>query len=88
MAFSAKLWKLTAPYWWCDDGGIDTTVLGVRIRIAERWFARGLLVVIIAMAVFLVYLIKVLNDWNRRFFDALQEKNSGEFWSALISLRA
>ena len=73
--FLGQLWKLAAPYWWCDDVGIDRTILGVRVRIPERWLARGLLAVIIAMAVFLVYLSKELNDWNRRFFDALQEKN-------------
>ena len=83
--FLGQLWKLAAPYWWCDDVGVERTVLGVRLRIPERWLARGLLGVIFAMAVFLVYLSKELNDWNRRFFDALQEKNSEAFWKALIS---
>lgn len=84
--FLSQLWKLAAPYWWCDDPGIDRTVLGVRVRVPERWLARGLLAIIIAMAVFLVYLLKELNGWNRRFFDALQEKKSEEFWSLLLSL--
>lgn len=84
-SFLGQLWKLAAPYWWCDDVGVERTVLGVRLHIPERWLARGLLGVIFGMAVFLVYLSKELNDWNRRFFDALQEKNSEAFWKALIS---
>ena len=41
---------------------------------------RGLLAVIVAMAVFLVYMSKLFNDWYRRFFNALQEKNAPAFW--------
>jgi putative ATP-binding cassette transporter len=67
--FMRQLWRLTAPYWWSE----------------ERWLARGLLVVIIAMSVFLVWLAKLLNDWNRAFFDALQEKDAAGFWKLLIS---
>ena len=84
--FFNQLWKLAAPYWWCDDVGIDRSVLGVRLRIPERWIARGLLLVIIGMAVFLVYLSKLLNDWNGRFFNALQEKNEEAFWAELSIL--
>ena len=43
--FFSQLWKLTAPYWWCDDVGIDRPVLGVQLRIPEKWIARGLLLV-------------------------------------------
>lgn len=67
--FLAQLWKLTAPYWWSE----------------ERWIARGLLAVIIGMNIFLVWMSKQLNDWNRQFFDALQEKNAEAFWRLLIS---
>lgn len=81
--FFSQLWKLTAPYWWCEDVGIDRTILGVRLRIPEKWIARGLLLVIIGMAVFLVFLSKQLNDWNARFFNALQEKNEAAFYAEL-----
>lgn len=70
--FLAQLWKLAAPYWWSE----------------ERWVARGLLAVIIGMNVLLVWLSKLLNDWNRAFFDALQEKNSEAFWKLLISFES
>lgn len=67
--FLRQLWRLTAPYWWSE----------------ERWLARGLLAVIIGMSVFLVWLSKLLNDWNRAFFDALQNKDAASFWKLLIS---
>lgn len=70
--FLAQLWKLAAPYWWSE----------------ERWTARGLLAIIIAMNVFLVWMSKQLNDWNRAFFDALQEKNAEAFWKLLFSLES
>src|SRR3954453_20827387 len=86
--FLGQIWKLAAPYWWCDDVRIDRTLFGVRVRIPERWLARGLLAVIIGMAVFLDYLSKALNDWNRRFFDALHDKNSTDSQYALIPINS
>jgi putative ATP-binding cassette transporter len=65
--FLAKLWKLTAPYFWSE----------------ERWSARGLLAIIIGSGVFLVYLMKLLNEWNARFFNALEDKNFEAFWAEL-----
>ena len=65
--FLGKLWKLTAPYWWSE----------------ERWIARGLLALIVALNIFWVYLLKLFNDWNGRIFNALQDKNAGAFYSEL-----
>jgi putative ATP-binding cassette transporter len=65
--FLAKLWKLTAPYFWSE----------------ERWSARGLLAIVIGANVFLVYLAKLLNEWNARFFNALEDKNMAAFWAEL-----
>jgi putative ATP-binding cassette transporter len=81
--FLGKIWRLAAPYWWAGEAGIDRIVLGVRVRVPERWVARGLLAIIIGMAVFLVWLSKELNAWNARFFNALQEKNEPAFWAEL-----
>ena len=87
-SFLGKVWRLAAPYWWCDDIGIDTTVLGMRLRIPERWIARGLLAVIIGMAVFLVWMSKQLNSWNAQFFNALQDKNQEQFYGLLFSVES
>ena len=65
--FLAKLWKLTAPYFWSE----------------ERWSARGLLAIIVGSGVLLVYLLKLLNEWNARFFNALEDKNFEAFWAEL-----
>ena len=43
----------------------------------EKWLARGLLVVIIALNVFTVYLTKLFNSWDARFFNSLQDKDQG-----------
>ncbi|HEX4583754.1 MAG TPA: ABC transporter ATP-binding protein/permease [Burkholderiaceae bacterium] len=39
----------------------------------ERWFARGLLAVIVAMNLALVYVNVLFSAWNNRFYDALQQ---------------
>ena len=65
--FLSKLWKLTAPYWWSE----------------ERWFARGMLALIVGLNIFSVYLLKLYNDWNGRFFNALQDKNQETFFTEL-----
>ena len=68
--FVAKVWQLARPYWFSE----------------ECWFARGSLAAILGMDMFLVYMSKLLNDWYRGFYDALQNKNAEAFWSALFSL--
>ena len=65
--FLAKLWKLSAPYFWSE----------------ERWSARGLLAIVVGSSVVLVYILKLINDWNARFFNALQDKNIDAFWAEL-----
>ncbi len=78
-SFLSQLWKLAAPYWWCARATARSGS-GVPDAMAERWIARGLLLVIHSSAVFSVYLSKLFNDWNGRFFNALQEKNAAAFW--------
>ena len=48
--FLAKLWKLTAPYFWSE----------------ERWSARGLLAIVVGGNVLLVYLAKLLKPLGVR----------------------
>ena len=49
----------------------------------ERWRARGLLVAIVALNLAAVYMLVLLNEWNRVFYDALQNKDAGVFWTQL-----
>ena len=62
-----KIWKLISPFWWSE----------------ERWPARLLLLSVVALALGLVYLNVLFNDWNRDFYNALETKNLSEFWNQL-----
>lgn len=80
--FLAKLWKLSAPYFWADDIS-EFRLLGLTIRVQEKWIARGLIAIVIILNVLVVYVNKLFNDWNGRFFNALQEKNQEAFFGEL-----
>jgi putative ATP-binding cassette transporter len=56
------------PYWFSED----------------RWPARGLLLVVVALTLGMVYLSVLLNQWNNDFFSALQEKNATMFRQQLV----
>jgi len=63
--FSARLWRLTRPYWQSED----------------RWAARALFAVVLALTVFGVYLEVLFNSWNNDFYNALQERDEATFWA-------
>lgn len=61
--FLRDLWSLTKPYWTSEDRGRAFLLLGV----------------IIALNLGLVFINVLLNKWNAAFYDALQNKDYGEF---------
>lgn len=65
--FAAQAWALTKPYFQSE----------------EKWKARALLIAIVALNLGLVYMAVLFNDWNKLFYDALQEKNATVFWAQL-----
>lgn len=65
--FCRKTWALTLPYFQSE----------------EKWKARGLLLAIVLLNLAAVYMLVLLNDWNRVFYDAVQEKNQPVFWEQL-----
>ena len=65
--FIAQAWALTKPYFSSE----------------QKWRARALLAAIVALNLGLVYMAVLFNDWNKLFYDALQEKNAGVFWAQL-----
>jgi putative ATP-binding cassette transporter len=67
-AFAGRAWALAGPYW----------------RSEERWRARAMLVVIVALTLALVFLNVLYNNWNRDFFEALQNKDFGSFGPLLL----
>jgi putative ATP-binding cassette transporter len=66
--FLGRVWALAVPFF----------------RSEQRWQARGLLAAIVALNLAAVYMLVLLNDWNRLFYDALQERNEAVFWRELL----
>lgn len=66
-SFTTQAWALTRPYFQSE----------------EKWKARGLLGAIVVLNLALVYMAVLFNDWNRLFYDALQNKNAAVFWAQL-----
>jgi vitamin B12/bleomycin/antimicrobial peptide transport system ATP-binding/permease protein len=65
--FCARVLALSAPYFRSED----------------KWKARGLLAAIVLLNLAAVYMLVLLNDWNRVFYDALQNKDQAVFWTQL-----
>jgi putative ATP-binding cassette transporter len=65
--FLKDLWRLTKPYWFSE----------------ERWVARGLLAVIVALNLGLVYLEVQFNQWNNGFYNSLESKDLAAFYASL-----
>jgi vitamin B12/bleomycin/antimicrobial peptide transport system ATP-binding/permease protein len=65
--FLRDTWRLAKPYWSSED----------------RWAARSLLAVVVAMNLGLVYINVLLNKWQNTFFNAVQEKNATVFFHQL-----
>ena len=61
--FLADLWALTKPYWFSED----------------RWAARGLLAVVVALNLGTVYVNVLFNRWNNDFYNALQNMDQAAF---------
>lgn len=66
--FAGRVRALALPYFQSD----------------QRWQARGLLAAIVALNLAAVYMLVLINDWNRVFYDALQDKNEAVFWRELL----
>ena len=60
-------WRLSQPYFNSD----------------EKWRARGLLSAIVLLNLGAVGMLVLINDWNRLFYDALQNKDAAVFWEQL-----
>jgi len=64
--FLRDAWALARPYWSSED----------------RWRARGLLAVVVALNLSLVGMTVLLTYWQRAFYNALEAKD----WDAFIAL--
>jgi putative ATP-binding cassette transporter len=65
--FLGNVWKLSAPYW----------------RSEEKLRAWALLAAIVGLSLGTVYILVLLNDWNRQFYNALEQKDERDFFALL-----
>ncbi len=65
--FAAQVWALSLPFFQSD----------------QKWAARGLLAAIVGLNLAAVFMLVLINDWNRLFYDALQNKDEAVFWREL-----
>ena len=66
--FLRDLWTLTRPYWFSE----------------ERWQARGLLAVVVALNLGIVWVNVEINKWQNLFYNALQDKDIAAFYQLLL----
>jgi putative ATP-binding cassette transporter len=62
-----RVWALSLPYFQSED----------------KWRARSLLAACVGLNLGMVYMMVLFNDWNRVFYDALQNRDAGVFWHQL-----
>lgn len=64
-SFFKGMWNLTRAYWNSE----------------EKWRARALLTAIVLLNFAVVYMLVLLNKWNNRFYNSLQNYDIDGFWS-------
>jgi len=64
----AIIWRLAHPYFFSED----------------RWAGRGLLAAVVAIELSIVAINVMINQWNNRFYNALQDRNWDTFISELL----
>lgn len=67
-SFLRDLWSLSRPYWSSE----------------ERWIARGLLAVVIALNLGTVFISVEINKWQNEFYNSLQNRDQAEFMRLLL----
>ncbi|VWX58142.1 ABC transporter ATP-binding protein [Burkholderiales bacterium 8X] len=70
------------PFWQTARRVVALTLPYFRSN--EKWKARGLLAAIVLLNLGTVYMLVQINEWNRVFYDALQNKDSVVFWQQVV----
>jgi putative ATP-binding cassette transporter len=63
-----RVWALTTPYF----------------SSSEKWKARGMLAAIVLLNLAAVYMLVLMNEWNRLFYNALEKRDQAVFWAQLL----
>lgn len=80
------VFKIADPYFETGDKGTLKLWPLKPFTARERWIAFALLGVIILINLAQVGITVRLNQWNREFYDAIQNKNQPEFWRQLSQI--
>ncbi len=67
-ATTRRVWALASPFF----------------RSEQKWQARAMLAGIVALNLAAVYMLVLINDWNRVFYDALEKRDQAVFWAQLL----
>ena len=59
------------------------TLAAPYFRSEEKWRARAMFAAVVVLNLASVYMLVLLNEWNRVFYDALQNKDQAVFWVQL-----
>ncbi len=65
ISFLATVWRIASPYFFLAE---------------DRWIGRGLLAAVVGIELSIVGINVLLNQWNARFFNALQTRD----WNAFV----
>ncbi|MGL5448120.1 MAG: ABC transporter ATP-binding protein/permease [Rhabdaerophilum sp.] len=80
------VFRIADPYFETQDKGTLKLWPLKAFTARERWIAYVLLGIIIVINLAQVGITVRLNQWNREFYDAIQNKNQPEFWRQLSQI--
>jgi putative ATP-binding cassette transporter len=86
LPITRRVFAIADPYFETTDRGSLSVWPIPRVNAPERWIAFVLLGVIIVINLAQVGITVRLNQWNREFYDAIQNKNQPEFWRQLLEV--
>ncbi len=81
-----QITAITDKYFVTDERASFEIVNGRPFTFSVRWMAMGLLAIIILINLGQVWISVSLSFFNRNWFDAIQAKNSLEFWRLLFQV--
>ncbi|MBN8945452.1 MAG: ABC transporter ATP-binding protein/permease [Rhizobiales bacterium] len=78
-----QITRLADPFFAATDKTSIAFPGGLRLAVTERTIAHALLFGLMAINIAQVFLTVLLNQWNGRFFTALQQRDGSIFWAEL-----
>lgn len=86
LPLTRRVFAIADPYFETADRGTLKLWPLPQFTAPERWIAFVLLGIIIVINLAQVGITVRLNQWNREFYDAIQNKNQPEFWRQLLDV--